>query len=63
MHVVREPVALAIIQGSEKGRRIIVNRLASKFDDHRPWYKETPLLDKENREEQDKSLSPRRLLY
>jgi hypothetical protein len=35
-----------------------MNCLVSKLDDHRPWNKEISLLDKENNEEQDKSLSP-----
>jgi hypothetical protein len=35
---------------------VIVNGLVSKIDDNRPWNKETPLLDKENNEDQDKSL-------
>jgi hypothetical protein len=40
---------------TEKRRRVIVNGLVSKLDDHRPWNNDTPLLDKENKE--DKSLS------
>jgi hypothetical protein len=43
MHVVREPVGLAITRVTEKRRRVIVNRLVSKLDDHRPWNNETPL--------------------
>jgi hypothetical protein len=39
-------------------RRVMVNHLVRKLYDHRPWNKENPLLDKENNEEQDKSLSP-----
>jgi hypothetical protein len=34
---------------TEKRRRVIENCLVSKLDDHRPWNKETTLLDKERK--------------
>jgi hypothetical protein len=58
MQVVREPVAFTITRITGKRRRVVVNRLISKVDDHRPCNNKTILLDKENNEEEDKSLCP-----
>jgi hypothetical protein len=57
MYVFSGPMGLATTRVIEKRRRVIVDCLVSKLDDHRPWDKETLLLDRGKNEKQHKSLS------